>query len=218
MPLRSRVTATSKPAICRPSASKKNTLVWPTPLPMMKARREDRMMALAILGSATSTSLMSRGRSMTTDLLRPSATDCDPISLAVTLMDCVGGSFSANSAAIARGTIHDATIRTAKLATRTDVIFVTVIPSVRSATRSQCTHPEAHRIDGALLVVVAAFRRALRVEDAAQRERNRAELLRQLKRLGLLFGQFQRRGLADHGFGPGLFVDGLVDRQDPHVS
>src|SRR5690349_19774156 len=49
-------------------------LVCPTATPIRYARLDVRTTALAILGSATSTSLVSRGRSITTDLPIPSWT------------------------------------------------------------------------------------------------------------------------------------------------
>ena len=41
---------------------------------------------------------MSRGRSMTSDLLTPSATECDETSLAAIWMVCIGGGGSARIA------------------------------------------------------------------------------------------------------------------------
>ena len=74
------------------------------------------MTTLAIVGSATRTSLMSRGRSMTRDLLTPSATECDETSLAAIWMVCIGGERSAGAspATLAcQGTSHDTAIRPA---------------------------------------------------------------------------------------------------------
>ncbi len=129
MPSISRVTAISKPAICLPSLSKKNTLVWPTVLPMMKARRDERTTALAIFGSATSTSLMSRGRSMTTDLLTPRLTGCDWESLAATWISCIGGAVNTTLPARARGITQQPAASTASaIATRTVLAPVIAAP------------------------------------------------------------------------------------------
>src|SRR6185295_16035502 len=53
--------------------------------------------------------------------------------------------------------------------------------------------------------------------EAAQRERERAELTRERERLGLAWRQFERRGLADHDLLAVLLAERLVDRQDADV-
>jgi hypothetical protein len=58
---------------------------------------------------------MSRGRSMTRDLLTPSATECDETSLAAICMVCIGGGLAGASPATldCHGTSHDTAIRPA---------------------------------------------------------------------------------------------------------
>ena len=56
------------------------------------------------------------------------------------------------------------------------------------------------------------------IGDAAQRQRQRAELLRQRQRFGLTRRELERRGLADHDLLAVLFLDVLVDRQHAHIA
>src|SRR5208282_3145107 len=94
------------------------------------------MTALAIVGSAISTSLMSRGKSMTMDLLTPSATACDPLSSAAILIDCIGGWLIGASPASAspRAMNHDTTIRPTTAAARIDLL-VAMVKSLRADQR-----------------------------------------------------------------------------------
>src|SRR5262245_29533738 len=135
------------------------------------------MTALAKVGSPTSTSLTSRGRSITTDLPTPS----------------------------------------------------------RSATCSPCRSPHRHvmsscrgansetnHVDAAppSAVIGHGFRFVLLVEvdDAAQRERERALLPRQRQRLGLPWRELERCSLADHHSLAVLLLDGLINRQHAYVG
>src|SRR5213079_3131931 len=74
-------------------------LVCPTATPIRYARRVERTTALANFGSATSTSLMSRGRSITTDLPMPSCTKRDEESEPTTWIDPVCAAMPGGSAA-----------------------------------------------------------------------------------------------------------------------
>ena len=56
------------------------------------------------------------------------------------------------------------------------------------------------------------------VEQAAQRERQRAELARLRERFGLARRELERRGLADHDALAVLFLDRLVDREHADVG
>jgi hypothetical protein len=163
---------------------------------------------------------MSRGRSTTTDLPIPSAIDCEAASLATTCVTCAGGGLYARFPALACGTMHDTAIRTAKPATRVDVRVVISATSVRSMFDSNRAHAETHCIDAAALTCAAVFVVIgyLGIEQAAQRQRNRADLTRQRERLGLLLGQFERRGLSDRGFYPVFLIDRLIDGQHPNIS
>src|ERR1700722_8527114 len=85
------------------------------------------MMALAIDGSATSTSLMSRGRSITTDLPTPIATCLATTSLEEIWIACDGELIGASPATPAcRDTSHDMAIRAARAAARIVVLVVMV--------------------------------------------------------------------------------------------
>src|SRR5580704_9666926 len=85
------------------------------------------MTALATVGSATSTSLMSRAMSITTDLPTPIATERAPTSLAVIWTDCDGALIGASPATPAcRDTNHDTAIRPARAAVRIDVLVAMV--------------------------------------------------------------------------------------------
>src|SRR5215472_7453417 len=66
--------------------------------PIKYARRVERTTALAILGAETSTSLMSAGRSTTTDLPTPSATNREVASPAAVCTGEAGGSIGAAAA------------------------------------------------------------------------------------------------------------------------
>ena len=66
--------------------------------------------------------------------------------------------------------------------------------------------------------VVDSLSVLLASSEAAQRERQRAELARQRERLGLARGEFQRRGLADDDALAVFLFDRLVDRQHADVG
>ncbi len=120
-----------------------------------------------------------------------------------------------------RGKSHDTAIRTARAAARIDVlaVMVEVPPCAQRPLPSVLTPKRTVLMAPCLCAVFAALgRRRLRVEKAAQRKRKRADLTRQRQRLGLLLRQFERRGLADHDLLAVLFVDGLIDREHPHVA
>src|ERR1700719_651720 len=76
-------------------------LVCPMLTPIRYARRVVRITALAILGSATRTSLTSCGRSTTTDLPTPRGTKFDPNSEATTFTPAAGASSGTRCAATA---------------------------------------------------------------------------------------------------------------------
>src|SRR5260221_13572928 len=57
----------------------------------------------------------------------------------------------------------------------------------------------------------------LDVDDAAQRQRQRAALARAGERLGLFGLQFQGDGFADEGIGAVLFLWRLVDRENADI-
>src|SRR3978361_1622237 len=58
----------------------------------------------------------------------------------------------------------------------------------------------------------------LDVDEAAQRQRQRAALARAAQRLGLFRLQLQGDGLADEGVGAVFFLRRLVDRENPDVG
>src|SRR5262249_26565113 len=60
-------------------------------------------------------------------------------------------------------------------------------------------------------------RRRLGIEQAAQRQGDRAELTRERQRFGLLRIKFDGGGLADRDLLAFLVFDRLVDREHPHV-
>ena len=79
---------------------------------------------------------------------------------------------------------------------------------------------EADDVDAAgaaAFVAVAAFRLACAVDDAAQRERERAFLASVGEDFGLARREFQCRGLADDNLLAALFLDRLIDGQHAHI-
>src|ERR1700737_4777983 len=110
------------------------------------------MTALAILGSATSTSLMSRGRSMTTDLPTPSGTNCEAASLATTLIAGARGSPNIGGSAAGAQPVSArpiAAIKPKSSAVRISELFPISGPSLISSRRAGRGHTETHHIHAA---------------------------------------------------------------------
>ena len=105
---------------------------------------------------------------------------------------------------------------------RISVAFRHVRLLLRASTSASCRgDAEADHVDAgrAGRVVVGRVGVVLAgVEQAAQRQRQRAELARQRERLGLARRELERRGLADHDALAVLFLDRLVDREHAHVG
>src|SRR5579875_2214506 len=135
------------------------------------------MTALAILGSATSTSLMSAGRSSAMDLPTPRATKCDPASLAARRAAGAGRSAAAEetSGASAMPSIK-AAAAAARVSGRVMPSLILLTPR-GSSRRHRLAHAEAddiHRVT-ARPIELAGFALA-DIAEAAQRERQRAGL------------------------------------------
>src|SRR5450759_376096 len=140
---------------------------------------------------------MSAGRSMATDLPMPSGMKREVPSLAAIL--------SAGTRASAANTGTDgarpvAITSAASAAARIEVLIaMSPFPLARSFRCRHCAYAKTNNVHaGAALVVVGLRRVTRRVGDAAQRQRQRAELLGKRQRFGLGRRQFERRGLADH--------------------
>src|SRR6185312_16122426 len=215
-PLRSRVTAISNPAICLPSASKKKMFVCPTATPIMYTRRDERTTALAMAGSATSTSLMSAGRSMATDFPIPSGMKRDVASLAATWTTGT----RASAAIVAVWTRLEAVRSAASETVRISGPVVMSVSSPRVSPARIAADAEAHDVDAAArrAAVVVGLVVLGGVRDRAQRQRQRADALRQRQRLRLAGRQFERRGLADDDLLAALLLDVLVDREHAHIG
>src|SRR5262249_43970293 len=166
------------------------------------------MTALAKLGSPTSTSLTSRGRSITTDLPIPSGTNWELASLPTTLITAapcslgIAGAGTAAepgagagvrtraSAAGARpvaaspNAVINATSRAVRISDMFPMIGPLIVTSFR---RGRDGDAEPHHIDAAAAAVVVRARRVLQVKinQAAQRKRQRALLARERERLRL---------------------------------
>src|SRR5712692_2522260 len=131
------------------------------------------MTALAIFGSATSTSLMSRGRSITTDVPIPSGTNWEPLSLAATWITGARGS-AAGARPVAAN--PKAVINATSSAVRISDVFPMFHPPCRRASfrNRRGGDAEANYVETAACAFVGdRFGRApaLEIDQAAQRQR-----------------------------------------------
>src|SRR5690242_11513697 len=153
---------------------------------------------------------MSAGRSIAIDFPMPSGTNRDVPSLAATWM--TGARLSAANA----GVNADAASITANRV-RVQLVMSRVLEAI-SSRRGRRVDPEANDVDAGaagIALVIGVF--GIGIGDAAQRQRNGAELLRQCERFCLTRSELKRRGLADHDLLPVLFLDGLVDGEHANV-
>src|SRR5579875_3556298 len=177
------------------------------------------MTALAILGSATSTSLMSAGRSSAMDLPTPRATKCDPASLAARRAAGAGRSAAAEETS---GASAMPSISAQSVAARASG---TVMPSLirrdprGSSRRHRLAHAETHHVHrvAARLVELAGSAFA-DIAEAAQRERQRAGLPRQGDGLDLARRQLERGRLAHDDLLAVFLLELLVDREHADVA
>src|SRR6187455_2955160 len=188
----------------------------PSPTPSMRTSEFGRSFC-----SIARTPLMSRGRSITTDLPMPSCTKREPESEPTTWIGAPEeGPVPTGSLACARPAKHASA--TPVSATRAEFhVVISLIPQQNSLRRGHGADAEAHRVDAGLLagaLVIVRKRGIAGIREAAQRKRERAELARQRERFALARGQFKRRGLPDHDLLPVLLAQRLVDREDPDVG
>src|SRR6202142_2880834 len=160
---------------------------------------------------------MSAGRSMATDLPMPSGMKRDVPSLAATLSTGTRASVANTGPEGARPV---AITSAASAAARIEVLIaMSPFPLARSF---RCRHGAYAKTDdvhaAAALVVVGLRLVTVRGGDAAQRHRQRPELLGKRQRFGLVRRQFERRGLADHNLLAVSLLHVLVDRQHADIG
>src|SRR5581483_9860334 len=190
--------------------------VCPTATPIMLTRREERITALAILGSATSTSFTSPGRSMATDLPMPSAMKRAPASLSAI---CVVATYFSAAIAAEFSAVAAPSMRSARQAMRIGAFDIIPLVPVFLSWRRHRADTEANHVDGISLALVGIVGLAFAgVGDAAQRERQRAALARNSDKLRLGGRELQHRRLADDHFLPVLLLELLIDRQYANVA
>src|SRR5262249_43802786 len=175
--------------------------------------------ALAVVGSATSTSLMSRGSSITTDLPTPSGTKREVASPATSWITGTDGSAAGAMPAAAN---PSAMIAATSSVVRISVAFAIKVPLVSSRLlRRRRADAKPDHVDGAAALVGIVFGadvRIVEVDDAAQRERQHAHELGTGERLGLIWRELERCRLADDDALAVLFLDRLLDRWHAHVG
>src|SRR5262249_35519997 len=179
-----------------------------------------------MLGSQTSTSLMSRGRSITTDLPPPSGRNWELASPPTTVITGVRAPFPGTGGSAAGAwpvaASPKAAINATSNATRMSDVFPMSGPLIVpfSLRRGRRGDPEPHHVDAAAppaLVGRLGFVLGIEIDQAAQRERQRAELPRERERLRLARAELERGGLADDHALAVLCLDRLVDGQHAHV-
>src|ERR1035441_8935894 len=108
----------------------------------------------------------------------------------------------------------------ASAAARIEVLIaMSPFPLARSFRCRHCAYAKADDVHAAAALVVVGLRLVTRrVADAAQRQRQRTELLRERQRFGLGRRQFERRGLADHDLLAVFLLHVLVDRQHADIG
>src|SRR3954452_22122373 len=199
-------------------------LVCPTATPIRYARRVERTTALANFGSATSTSLMSRGRSITTDFPMPSCTKRELESEPMTCRPPAPGAPTAPGSAARAGAaaMHAASAAAVKPPAVSFQRAFIPSPLLNSLRRGHGRNAEAHRVNSGALarcaIIVVRKRRFACIRKAAQRQRHRAELARECELLRLARREFERRGPADHDLLPVLLAERLVDREHANVG
>src|SRR5664279_1369719 len=151
---------------------------------------------------------MSAGRSMATDLPMPSGMKRDVASLAATWMTCVWCGSAACAAFIGAkvGAMPAPASKAASDVARINVLIAQCpamclrSPNSLIACSFRCrlrAHAKTDDVDGVFLARGVVHDIGFRsVGDAAQRQRQRAALLRQHQRFGLARREFERRGLA----------------------
>src|SRR5262245_59809970 len=160
---------------------------------------------------------MSRGRSITTDLPTPSGTKRELLSPATSWMIGVPCS--------AAGVCPDAMSPNVKITAaicmvRSSGTFAMMVPSSYRLFRCRRADAKANDIDVLPCVRVAAVVvvGSVKVDDAAEREREHPHQLGAGENFGLVRRELEGRGLADHDALAVLVLDGLIDREDPDVG
>src|SRR3954451_13616485 len=180
------------------------------------------MTALAVVGSATSTSLTSRGRSTTTDFPMPSGTNRELASLLTRRM--MGATASAASMRVG-AVIQDAATTAANKAVRVCVrcaIVVSLIGSLSNGCHGGDAKADQVDVAPRVLCVIGddlfddLF--AFEIHDAAKRQDELSHELGTCQRFSLGGRNFDRCGSADDNALTVLFFDRLVDCQHPQIG
>src|SRR4051812_43712210 len=232
--LRSRPTETSSAAIWRPSASMTKIEVAPFSMPIRKSLRVERTTAFATFGLATKTSFASRGRSTTSErpidrsMRRAIACSFGPTSRTGAAATGPFGPTSRASAGARNAGARNAGVMPATskpilvfaVLRRVDPIRQPFLNSERLFTASAIAWRRlAHHRQRALSAIGA--RRVLGlvgVGEAAQGEREVADLLRQRDHLGLGRSELERCGLAGDDLLAVALLDVLPDRKHADVG
>src|SRR5262245_32255492 len=156
-----------------------------------------------MVGSATSTSFASRGRSMITALPMPSETGRAVASLVITEITGVRSSAMAGCAVEEASTARAVAIANVRI--RVSFAMKRFLPALfLDRLRG---YAEADHVDAATLAVVRVVAALAGIDHAAQRERHRAGLSAERQRFSLARAQFERRRLADDDFLAVLVLD-----------
>src|SRR5581483_945427 len=239
--MRSRASGSAPTRIssCRtrwPRVSKKNALVWPSPLAIRNTRLEDCTTASTLSGADTTTSLSSKGNCTRKDLPSPSVSGlemgklalagiCQNDSSAGPTLTCV-----LRPCASAAGSKAQMPTIASSRAPAISLILIRMVcqPSCRHCV---CVHPDSvdairpcfhsvHQHPDGIAALVGARRLVLGVHvgDAAQRKRDLAHGVGEGQDLGLAGGELQGRGIAFGQLLAVLGLDQLADGQHAHVA